>query len=551
MFIRIKTSPNSPRKSIQIVESIRKGNKISQKIVRHVGIAMDESELLKLKELAEFIKCKIEEERQPKLFKPEEIAKIAIKAKQKKRYKEKLMVNIRQLREEQRSIVGIHEIYGKMYDEIGFKKVLKNPARNKSSCEILKDIVLARIANPLSKMGSVNMLERDFGISINLDNVYRMMDKIDEKVEEKIQEAAYKHTKTILPEKVNVVFVDATTLYFESFETDELRQNGYSKDLKFSETQILFAILVSEEGLPVGYQIFPGNTYEGHTLIPILEEIKSKYDIGKVIFVADSGLFNKDNLNDLERHNFEYIIGARIKNVSDKLKEDILNMNNYQEASNSDDLKIARFKTKNRNLIVSHSNKRARKDAHERQKNIDRLLKKVQKNGKVKGLLGNYGYKKYIKVKTDEKLELDQDKIAVDQKWDGLHGVITNAENISNQEALEYYHGLWQVEESFRINKHDLKVRPIFHWKPERIKAHMAISFMAFTCVRNLEYRVKLQYKKLSPEVIRRELLHVQGSLIVDSSTKKQFYLPSKMSDIAKKIYKLMNVSCRTHAFPL
>lgn len=551
MFIRIKTTPNSPRKSVQIVESVRKDSKISQKIVRHVGIAMDDSELVRLKELAEFIKCKIEEERQPKLFKPEEIAKRVIKAKQEEKGKEKLMVNIKNLREEQRSIVGIHEVYGKMYDEIGFGKVLKNPARNKSSCEVLKDIVLARIANPLSKMGSVEMLERDFGIGINLDNVYRMMDKIDEEVEKKIQKTAYEHTKKILPDKVNVVFVDATTLYFESFQSDTLRENGYSKDLKFKETQILFALLVTEEGLPVGYEIFPGSTYEGHTLIPILKEIKTRYNLGKVIFVADSGLMNNDNLKELEDNEFEYIIGARIKNVSEKLKQEILNMDNYQKINNSDDFCIARLRYNKRNLIVSHSLKRARKDAYERQKNIDRLLKKVKKNGKIKDLMGNYGYKKYINVKTDEKLELDQDKIEADQKWDGLHGVVTNAKDMSDQEALEYYNGLWQVEESFRINKHDLKVRPIFHWKPERIKAHMAISFMAFTCVRNLEYRVKLQYKKLSPEVIRRELLHVQGSLIVDDYTKEQFYLPSKMSDIAKKIYKLMNLGYKTHAFPL
>ena len=551
MFIRVKTTPNSPRKSIQIVESIRKGTKITQKIVRHVGIAMDDSELIRLKELAEFIKCKIEEERHPKLLKPEEIAKRVIKAKQEKKYQEKLMINIKNLREEQRSIVGIHEIYGKIYDEIGFKKVLKNPSRNKSSCEILKDIVLARIANPLSKMGSVEMLERDFGIGINLDSVYRMMDKIDKEAEENIQKTAYEHTKKMLSNKVNVVFVDATTLYFESFESDRLRENGYSKDLKFKETQILFALLVTEEGLPVGYQIFPGSTYEGHTLVPILQEIKTRYDLGKVIFVADSGLLNNDNLEALEDNGFEYIVGARIKNVSKKLKEEILNKNNYKKIDDSDDLKINRLKYKNRNLIISYSPKRARKDTHERQKNIDRLLKKVQKRVGVKDLMGNYGYKKYINIESNEKLSIDEDKIKADQEWDGLHGVITNAKDMTDTQVLEYYHGLWQVEESFRINKHDLKVRPIFHFKPERIKAHMAISFMAFTCVRNLEYRIKLQYKKLSPEVIRRELLHVQGSLIVDDSTKKQFYLPSKISDTAKKIYKLMNVGYKTHAFPL
>ena len=570
MFIRVKTTPNSPRKSVQLVESVRDGKKVKQKIVRHVGIAENDFELEKLQELAEFIKCGLEEKRTPKLIKPEELAKLVIKAKKEKRLRQiegkEQMVNIKNLHEEQRTIVGIHEVYGKAYEEIGFEHVLKNPARNKSSNEILKDIVLARVANPKSKRGSVIMLEEDFGIEYNLENVYKMMDKLDDGVIAKIKETAYENTKKLLGEKIDVIFFDATTLYFESEKEDELRVQGYSKDGKFKDSQVLLALMVTKEGLPIGYEAFPGNTWEGNTLIPMLEELRKKYDIDKVVFVADGGLFCRDNLEALEKKGFSYIVGARLKNLTKDLQDEVLDKDSYKITARKDNEKNKKkdvpIKAKRihygagangveRTLITTHSVKRAGKDMAEREKNINKLIKKVEKNGKIQDLLSNYGYKKYVKADIKDRIEIDEEKVEKDARWDGLHGVITNDKNLSNEEVMEYYHGLWQVEESFRISKHVLKARPIFHWKPSRVSAHIAIAFMSFVCVRNLEYRVKLQYKKLSPEIIRKELLHVQGSLLVDKETKKKYFLPSKVGEHARKIYRLMGVKHETSCFAL
>ncbi|MBD3840073.1 MAG: transposase [Epsilonproteobacteria bacterium] len=139
-------------------------------------------------------------------------------------------------------------------------------------------------------------------------------------------------------------------------------------------------------------------------------------------------------------------------------------------------------------------------------------------------------------------MTLNEDKIVEDEAWDGLKGIITNNEALSNEELIHQYSNLWQVEESFRITKHDLKIRPIYHWKPSRVKAHLVISFMAYALVRYLEYRVRLQYKKLSPEKIRQILLSVQTSIFYDTATNKKFAMPSKVTDDAKKIYKLMEV---------
>ena len=185
MFIRVKKSPNSPRCSIQIVESTRIEGKVRQQIVKHVGVAQDDRELEELKILAESIKRKLELENCLPLFTPEELDKEIDKAKKKMdkgQYSdEDYMVNVKNLIEEDRVITGIHDIYGKLFDELNLSTIFAYPSRNKKSIEHFKNIVLARIAKPDSKRASVNMLEENFGISLNLDSVYKMMDKINDK----------------------------------------------------------------------------------------------------------------------------------------------------------------------------------------------------------------------------------------------------------------------------------------------------------------------------------------------------------------------------------
>jgi len=534
MFVRVKSTPNSPRKSVQIVESVRDGEKVKQRIVRHVGIAMDDQELEQLKILAEHIKSKIEDERSPLLFPPEKLAKIALDSKKQK--DEDLFVNLKELKEEQRTIVGIHDIYGKIYQELGFDSILPQ-----KTGELLRNIVMARIANPSSKRASVIDLEQNFGISLNLDRVYRMMDKLDETACKNIRKNAFRTTCELFDDKIDVVFVDATTLYFESFTEDTLKKNGYSKDLKFNQPQVLLALLVTKQGLPIGYEVFPGSTYEGNMLLPLLEKLKEEHAIDKLIFVADSAMFNEKNLTLLEEAGYEYIVGARLRNLPKDLKDEVVNISQYTTSSQHDDATISlrELTHNNRRLIISHSTKRARKDAHDRNEAVEKLRKKIGKNKNPAQLISNYGYKKFLKVKGESSVSLDEEKLNEAAKWDGLHGVITNSETLESKEILAQYRGLWQVEESFRITKHDLKVRPIFHWTPERVQAHIAICFMAFTCVRNLEYRAVLQYKKMSPEAIRKALIGVQTSILRHLNGNR-YAIPSDVSQEARKLYQIM-----------
>lgn len=553
MYIRIKTTPNSPRKSVQIVESIRDGNTVRQKIIRHVGIAMDDDELKRLIDLAEHIKAKFESEGpQLSLLSSEDATKASINARKKENDKP-LHVNLKELEEEQRVVVGIHEAYGKIYEELGFQYVLSNPSRQEYSTDLLQQIVMARIANPQSKRASVKMLERDFGISIPLHKIYRMMDSVDDKTISRIQDIAYNSAMSLLNQKVNVLFYDCTTLYFESFSEDELKQNGYSKDLKFNQPQVILALVATEEGLPLSYDLFPGACFEGHTLIPVLKKIRARYDLQHVIFVGDRGMLNEDNLKCLEEEKFQYIVGAKLRNVSKKLQEAILSEERYTLCENNEYFqRIAIFDEKNnRKLLVSHSAKRAAKDKYDREKAVEKILKKLSKSKNPKTLLSNYGYKKYLKIAGESTLQFDESKLAEEARWDGLYGVITNVKEKSAEAVLDQYRGLWQIEECFRVSKHDLKIRPIFHWTPARIKAHVAIAFMSLVCVRQLEYRVALQYQKLSPEIIRNELLHVQLSLLKHRKTGRRYGIPSKVGQHAKKIYQIIGLRFSTTPFQI
>ncbi|HFU77067.1 MAG TPA: IS1634 family transposase [Epsilonproteobacteria bacterium] len=569
MFIRVKakTSKKEPalfRKSVQIVENFRDMGKVRQKIVKHVGVAHNEGQLDELKLLAQSIIIQLENENNVSLFTPEDLTKDILVPKRDKNSTnsaadttddiyndEDYNVDIRSLNEESRVITGIHDIYGNLFDELKLDSILKS----KTDIDTFKNIVLARIAQPDSKSATVNLLERDFGVKLDLSKVYRMMDKLDDKAIEKLNRLSYDTTKRLFNDKIDVIYFDATTIYFESFSEDEFKKNGYSKDLKFNQPQVVLALMITKEGLPIGYEAFSGDTFDGHTLIPSLKILRDKYNIDKVVYVADSGMFNKKNLEELEtleEHEFNYIVGARIKNLSKAVKEEILKLDDY--VSLNADIKVKNITLDNgRKLVVTHSLKREKKDRADRLKGIEKLRAKLQKEKGVKAHLSNQGYKKYLQLEEtnpsqssqcDVTITIDEEKIQEDAAWDGLKGLIVNATStLSNDEILTQYNNLWQVEESFRITKHDLKIRPVYHWKPSRVKAHIAISFSAFMLTRYLEHRVRKQYKKLSPARIKNLLLEVQTSLLVSQEKRIKYALPSNIKIDTQRIYNLMGVS--------
>ena len=230
-----------------------------------------------------------------------------------------------------------------------------------------------------------------------------------------------------------------------------------------------------------------------------------------------------------------------------ELTAEILSEKNYQAQMINDDFGwIGEFDYKKRRLIVSYKTKRANRDAYQREQIISKLKKRIGTEGDTSKLITNQGVKKYINSE-NSKTTIDQDKIDQDSAWDGLHGVITNIRVDKASAILARYARLWKIEESFRINKHTLSMRPIYHFKPERIKTHIAICFMAFSVLRHMEYQVKLT-QKIGLETMIDELNHVQASYYRHTPTGKMYRMPGKFSHNAAKIYKAFQIQRNNNA---
>ena len=508
MFIRVKTKPGTQRKAVQLVESVRSGRKVSQRIVRHIGIADNEAELAKLKELGEVMKAEAQSDRQPSVIPQEDLVELAIKARRTGGSKGP-RVAVEETSEEQRVVTGFQEAYGAVYRHLGFDSLLPS-GRDRSASETLQRMVMARIANPDGKRDSAWRPESELGVSIPVPRICRMMDRLDDKTVGSMKDLAGGTALSLLPEPESVVFFYCTTLHFESVE-----ENG-----RHSRTQVLLALMVKPDGLPVGYEVFPGSECEGRNLIPALERMRDREAVETAVLVADRSMFGEENLKNMEDRGLQYIVGARLKSLPTELKERILDLGSYRPADSSEGSLSAEFEHKGRRIVVGWSPKRAKKDAADRKKAFDKL------DGTVR-------------------LVVDEDKIKEDARWDGLKGIVTNAPGMGHAELLARHRELRRVEGSFRITKQDIKVRPVFHWTPERVKAHVAIAYMAFACVRHLAYRVELQQKKrMSPETVRTALAARQCSIMRDTKSERRYALPSATTPDMERI-------CRTLGLPL
>lgn len=549
MFVRTRERDNG-KVTILIVENVRESGKVLQKTLRTVATVPRE-DITRFTELAEHIRAEMETAREPNLFPAPTLAQMVISSRKRSESDDSpLPVNMRKLREDSRIVTGIHEIYGRLYDEVGLGCVFKQCPVSRS---VLKNIVMARLGKPCSKRSSCELLERDFGITIPLEKIYRMMDTLTPDRIKRLQDMVWSHTCELLTEEIKVMFYDCTTLYFESFTEDELRSFGYSKDHKFNQGQVLLALMVTREGLPVGYEVFPGNMYEGDSFGYAIEKIKTRYKVKRVVIVADSGLLSKLNIELLEKEKLDFILGARLKSLSNKWQDRILDNTDYKKVEKDKEvLRITTYNyTKERRLIVTHSTRRAEKDRKDRKKAIDKLREKLEKSKRPESLISNYGYKKYLTVDGEVKVRVNEEKLERESLWDGLHGVFTNirTEDMNAEEILAQYHGLWQVEESFRITKHDLKVRPVFHWSEKRIRSHIAICFMAFSMIRFLQHRLREQTgESFSAERIRNELFRIQESILRNTVDNNRYVVPSKPSQDALKIYQAMN--CKRNVVP-
>jgi transposase len=534
MFIRVKSTPNSPRKSIQIVENTRVGTTTKQKILHYVGIATDDFMEQRLKELAREIINKIEKERQ---VQSELFADIEVPQKGRRPHKDisdiipTSEVSLDDIEEEKRIIEGVDDIAGSAYDELGYNNLLP-----RGSSKLLRDLVITRTVFPYSKHRLWKILFEQFDKDYDLNAIYRVMDQIHPKIN-KIKQLTCAKTQSLMP-NADVVLFDVTTLHFESIEADEFREFGYSKNFRFNTTQVVLALATNEHGLPIGYELFKGNEAEVKTLISSINKWKELFNINNVTFVGDRAMFSKDNLALMDEYGYSYVIAAKLRSLSKAMQAQVLEEKHYRlDFYNKDVSWIGEFELDNRRLITTYAPSRARHDRNHRKQILEAIKPKT---GAASKLIKN-GAKKYIKVEAGT-TAIDQDKIDKDQMWDGMHGIITNIHDKHAKELLAKYHSLWHIEEAFRINKHNLKMRPIYHWTMERIESHVAICYMSFAILKLIQYKVELTQIKYSVQDVLDVMVSVQASIHVHKKTGDKYRIPGRMSNNARCIYRAFDI---------
>lgn len=368
-------------------------------------------------------------------------------------------------------VCGPDIVFGQIYNHVGYGQ-LKEP--------LLKDLVISRITHPGSKLNLANYLSITGQRNISVYSIYRFLDKLNSRLKKKVEDISFDYTRNILGGRIGVVFYDMTTIYFEASEPDDFRIAGFSKEGKHQNPQIMLGLLVGKDGYPIGYELFEGNSFEGNTLIPVLEKYTERFQLKKPIVIADSGLLSKSNIEQLAENGYGFILGARIKNETNTIKAKIL-------ALELADGQLASIDKGNGLVLhISYSDKRAKKDRYNRERGLAKLEKRLVSGKLTKANINNRGYNKFLKLEGQINVSIDQEKLGLDQKWDGLKGYLTNT-NLISAEVIGNYNNLWKIEKAFRISKTDLRIRPIFHRLRKRIEAHICVSFMSYLVYKELE----------------------------------------------------------------
>jgi hypothetical protein len=379
---------------------------------------------------------------------------------------------------------------------------------------LLLDLAIMRLIEPASKLRSIELLSRYFGIK-HSQRIYRTIPKlIIYKAD--IEQRAYGVAEEKFKEQFYYVLYDVTTLYFESFKADELKVEGFSKDNKSQQPQIVIGLLVTQSGFPLSYNVFAGNTFEGKTMLPVVEGFMSKHPHAKPIVVADAAMLDEERLAELRGKNISYIVGARLANANLGLVKQIHGTLNAVNGA------IARFQSKHGDLICDFSNKRYKKELNDLNKLVkkaEELVAKQSSGTKVK----------FIKRVSKEKIELNTSLIERRKLLLGIKGYCTDLSEaqLSSQQAIERYHHLWRVEQSFRMSKFDLEARPIYHQKEDAIRSHVLICFVALIIEKYLELTTKMSLRN-----IRLLVWNITESHIRDTITKETFKFRSPTSEI-------------------
>lgn len=536
MFARVKKS--GPHQYLQIVENRREGAKTIQRVISTIG-------------------------RLDRLHAKGDVENLIRSL---SRFSEKALLILSGKSEVQASAkkIGPSLIFERVWRELGIGKIIKELLEGRKFEFDVERAIFLTVLHRLFVSGSDRSCDtwhQDYEIDgveeLSLHHLYRAMAFLGEEIPEQrdrtpfaprcrkdVMEEAMFHEHRDLFTGLDLVFFDTTTIYFEGEGGATLGEKGHSKDHRPDRNQMVVGTVLDDRGKPVCCEMWPGNTADVKTLMPVVDRIRNRFHMGRFCVVADRGMISEETMAELDRREIPYILGARMRKVKE-IREEVLSRGGrysevYPEGLTSKDpapLKVKEVRVENHRYIVCLNVKGARKEAYDRQAMVEALKEKLQKNPKA--LIGNKGYRRYLKLNRDH-LCLDQEKIDEEERFDGKWVLQTNTSLSPEQVALKYKE-LWQVEQVFREVKSILRTRPVFHKCDETIRGHVFCSFLALVLKKELDRRLEQAGHGFEWAEIKQDLKALQEIVIEEEG--KSLVIRSECKGTCGKVFQAVGVA--------
>ena len=475
MFVRVKKRQNKDgtiREYLQIVENKRIDGKIRQKVLCTLG-RLDE---LKDGQLDRLI---------------ESLAKFS--------ESQAVLQEARDLFAEWSKEYGPVLVFRRVWEKVGLAGILKRLCSESrvefNVVEAVFAMVLNRLSAPQSKLKVSEWAREDVyepGFSdLQLHHYYRALDFLAQR-KEILEEQLFFQGRDLFNQSVDLVFFDTTTSYFEGEGAKEFCQYGYSRDHRPDRVQVVIGLLMRQDGIPIAHEVLPGNTSDIEAFLAIIKRCQHRFNIRRVVIVADRGMVSEKTLKAVESAGYEYIVGVRMRR-SKEVREIVLGCHGrYQKVS--ENLEVKNVEHNGKRYVICFNPQEAERDALVRQQVLASLEHKL-KSGGLKGLIGNSAYRRFLAV-SNGAAQIDRELIKQEARFDGKYVLRTNTTLPAEQVAMAYKQ-LWMVERAFREMKCTLKLRPMYHWTESRIRGHIMVCFLAFY----LEMALRQMLSKCAPDV--------------------------------------------------
>ena len=536
MFARVKKS--GPHQYLQLVENRRENGKVAQRVIATLG-RMDQ---LSEKGNVDSLIRSLSRFSEKTLLILSDRSKVSASAKK----------------------IGPALIFERLWKELGIGSIVSSLVASRKFGFSVERALFLTVLHRLFVSGSDRSCEkwrRDYLIAsveeLELHQLYRAMAFLGEELADQKDRTPFapRCTKDIIEERMfdyrrnlftdlDLVFLDTTSIYFEGKGGKTIGKLGHSKDHRPDLNQMVVGALLDDRGRPLACEMWPGNTADVSSTIPVVTRLKKRFGAGRFCIVADRGMISQATIKELEKEHLSYILGVRMRLVKEVKNDVLLDTGEYEEvypegvhSKDPSPLKVKEVTVNGTRYIICRNERQARRDEADRNAIVESLKEKIAKA--PSSLISNKGYRGFLKV-TKESVLLDEEKIKADAKFDGIWVLTTNTKLKAKEVALKYKE-LWMVEQTFRDMKSIIDTRPIFHKRDETILGHVFCSFLALVLKKELDHRLVSQGLQFEWADIKQDLKALQEVTLEENGS--NLAIRTECRGVCGKVFKAVGVA--------